>query len=159
MPERVDGASEWLPAVVGRSRALEITIGANDFDADTAERYGLVNRSIPNAQLDGFVDGLARRIASYQTRTIELAKKTINARLGVPAEADRWASNQSFQVAIGRPETQTARLKPFENGFQQPGESELRMGANASVTSTFRKGGKHDRGFEEHFDRAKPCHC
>ena len=52
---------------------------------DTAARYGWVNRSIPNAQLDGFVDGLARRIASYQTRTIELAKKTINARAGVPA--------------------------------------------------------------------------
>ena len=85
MPERIDGASEWLPAVVGRSRALEITIGANDFDADTAERYGWVNRSIPDAQLDGFVDGLARRIASYQTRAIELAKKTIKARVGVPA--------------------------------------------------------------------------
>ena len=46
---------------------------------DTAARYGWVNRSIPDAQLDGFVD------ASYQTRTIELAKKTINARAGVPA--------------------------------------------------------------------------
>lgn len=122
------GASEWLPALVGRSRALEIIIGANDFDADTAERYGWVNRSIPDAQLDGFVDDLARRIASYQTRTIELAKKTINARAGVPAEADRWASNQSFQVAVGWPETQAAIPKLFENGFQQPGEFELKLG-------------------------------
>jgi len=122
------GASEWLPALVGRSRALEIIIGANDFDADTAERYGWVNRSIPDAQLDGFVDDLARRIASYQTPTIELAKKTINARAGVPAEADRWASNQSFQVAVGWPETQAAIPKLFENGFQQPGEFELKLG-------------------------------
>jgi enoyl-CoA hydratase/carnithine racemase len=122
------GATEWLPALVGRSRALEIIIGANDFDADTAERYGWVNRSIPDAQLDGFVDDLARRIASYQTRTIELAKKTINARGGVPAEADRWASNQSFQVAAGWPETQAATRKLFENGFQQPGEFELKLG-------------------------------
>jgi enoyl-CoA hydratase/carnithine racemase len=112
---------------VGRSRALEIIIGANDFDADTAERYGSVNRSIPDAQLDGFVDDLARRIASYQTRTMSWPRSS-SMRAGVPAEADRWASNQSFQVAVGWSETQTAMPKLFENGFQQPGEFELKLG-------------------------------
>jgi hypothetical protein len=57
-----------------------------------------------------------------------LAKKTINARAGVPAEADPWASNQSFQVVVGWPETQAAIPKLFENGFQQPGEFELKLG-------------------------------
>ena len=87
-----------------------------------------MNRSIPDAQLDGFVDDLARRIASYQARTIEFSKKTINARAGVPAEADRWASNQSFQVAVRWPETQAAISKLFENGFQAAGRVRAEAG-------------------------------
>src|SRR5205807_1276663 len=55
------GGTERLPHLVGRGRALEIVLGANDFDGDTAERYGYVNRSLPDAELDGFVDALARR--------------------------------------------------------------------------------------------------
>ena len=52
----------------------------------------------------------------------------MRARACLPAEADRWASNQSFQVAVGWPETQAATRKLFENGFQQPGEFELKVG-------------------------------
>src|ERR1700731_2545278 len=59
------GGAERLPHLVGRGRALEIVLGANDFDGDIAERYGYVNRSLPDAELDGFVDALARRIASF----------------------------------------------------------------------------------------------
>src|SRR3984893_2800174 len=58
------GGTERLPHLVGRGRALEIVLSANDFDGDTAERYGYVNRSLPDSELDGFVDALARRIAS-----------------------------------------------------------------------------------------------
>src|SRR6201997_4082463 len=50
------GGTERLPLLVGRGRALEIVLGANDFDGDTAERYGYVNRALPDAELDGFVD-------------------------------------------------------------------------------------------------------
>ena len=49
------GATERLPLLVGRGRALEIVLGANDFDGDTAERYGYVNRALADAELDGFV--------------------------------------------------------------------------------------------------------
>jgi enoyl-CoA hydratase/carnithine racemase len=49
------GALERLPLLVGRSRAIEIVLGADDFDADTAERYGWINRAIPEAELDGYV--------------------------------------------------------------------------------------------------------
>ena len=62
------GGTERLPLLVGRGRALEIVLGANDFDGDTAEQYGYVNRALPDAQLDGFVDALARRIASFDQR-------------------------------------------------------------------------------------------
>src|SRR6202040_139268 len=72
------GGTERLPHLVGRGRALEIVLGANDFDGDTAERYGYVNRALPDAELDGFVDALARRIASFDRRAIAAAKGLVN---------------------------------------------------------------------------------
>ena len=67
--------------------ALEIVLGANDFDGDTAERYGYVNRALPDAELDGFVDALARRIASFDRRAIAAAKNLVN-QVSLPS-ADR----------------------------------------------------------------------
>src|ERR1700740_92591 len=72
------GGTERLPHLVGRGRALEIVLSANDFDGDTAERYGYVNRSLPDAELDGFVDALARRIASFDRRALVAAKHLVN---------------------------------------------------------------------------------
>src|ERR1700675_3586853 len=63
------GALEWLPRLVGRSRALEIVLSGDDFDADIAERYGWVNRTLDDADLDSFVDALARRLASFDRET------------------------------------------------------------------------------------------
>ena len=71
------GGTERLPRLVGRGRALEIVLGANDFDGDTAERYGYVNRALPDPDLDGFVDVLARRIASFDRSAISAAKNLI----------------------------------------------------------------------------------
>jgi enoyl-CoA hydratase/carnithine racemase len=122
------GATEWLAALAGRSRALEIICGADDFDADTAEKYGWVNRSIPDAELDAFVDNFARRVASFEKRALELAKKLVNARAGVPTEADRWSSNQAFIGTTSWPETQALIGKMYEKGLQQDGEFELRLG-------------------------------
>ena len=122
------GATEWLCALAGRSRALEIICGANDFDADTAEKYGWVNRSIPDAELDAFVDDFARRVASFEKRALELAKKLVNARAGVPSEADRWVSNQSFVGTTFWPETQALIGKLMENGLQVEGDFERRLG-------------------------------
>ena len=69
------GGAERLPHLVGRGRALEIVLGANVFDGDTAERYGYVNRALPDAELNpSFVDALARRIASFDRRALAAAK-------------------------------------------------------------------------------------
>ena len=122
------GAIEWLCALAGRSRALEIICGANDFDADTAEKYGWVNRSIPDADLDAFVDDFARRVASFEKRALELAKKLVNARAGVPSEADRWGSNQSFMGTTSWPETKALVAKLIDKGLQKQGDFELRLG-------------------------------
>ena len=72
------GGTERLPHLVGRGRALEIVLSANDFDGDTAERYGYVNRSLPDAELDGFVDALARRIGSFDRPALAAAKHLVN---------------------------------------------------------------------------------
>src|SRR6195256_5132671 len=72
------GGTERLPHLVGRGRALEIVLSANDFNGDTAERYGYVNRSLPDSELDGFVDTLARRIASFDRRALAAAKHLVN---------------------------------------------------------------------------------
>jgi enoyl-CoA hydratase/carnithine racemase len=122
------GATEWLSALAGRSRALEIICGADDFDADTAEKYGWVNRSIPDAELDAFVDNFVRRVASFEKRALELAKKLVNARAGVPSEAERWSSNQAFVGTTSWPETQALIGKMYEKGLQKEGDFELRLG-------------------------------
>lgn len=122
------GATEWLSALAGRSRALEIICGADDFDADTAEKYGWVNRSIPDAELDAFVDNFARRVASFEKRALELAKKLVNARAGIPSEAERWSSNQAFVGTTAWPETQALIGKLYEKGLQKEGDFELRLG-------------------------------
>ena len=59
------GALEWLPRLVGRSRALEIVLSGDDFHADIAERYGWVNRTLDDDDLDSFVDALVRRVTSF----------------------------------------------------------------------------------------------
>ena len=64
------GALEWLPRLVGRSRALEIVLSGDDFDADIAERYGWVNRTLDDDDLDSFVDTLAGRLASFDRETL-----------------------------------------------------------------------------------------
>jgi enoyl-CoA hydratase/carnithine racemase len=72
------GALEWLPRLVGRSRALEIVLSADDFDADVAERYGWVNLTMNDDDLDSFVDALVRRLASFDREALAAAKAQIN---------------------------------------------------------------------------------
>src|SRR6201991_2859542 len=122
------GATEWLSRLAGRSRALEIITGADDFDAETAEKYGWVNRAVPDAELDAFVDNYARRVASFDKDALELAKKLVNARAGIPSEADRWASNQSFIGTTSWPQTQQTIAELTSLGLQTEGDFELRLG-------------------------------
>src|SRR5260370_12548289 len=99
------GGAERLPHLVGRGRALEIILGANDFDGDTAERYRDLNRALPDNRLDGFVDALARRIASFDRRPIAAAKNLIN-QVSLPS-ADRLLDGlNSFLTALPSPQTQ-----------------------------------------------------
>src|ERR1700726_4843875 len=98
------GGTERLPPLVGRGRALEIVLGANDFDGDTAAQYGYVNRALPDAELDGFVDALARRIASFDERAIAAAKRLVN-QVSLPSADNLLSALNSFQTALSWPET------------------------------------------------------
>src|SRR6202171_2830076 len=112
------GGTERLPHLVGRGRALEIILGANDFDGDTAERYGYVNRALPDAELDGFVDALARRIASFDRRPIAAAKNLIN-QVSLP-DADRLLDAlNAFQTALSWTEAQQRVGALLKRGLQK----------------------------------------
>ena len=117
------GGTERLPHLVGRGRALEIVLSGNDFDGDTAERYGYVNRALPEAELDGFVDALARRIASFDQRAITAAKNLVN-QVSLPSADQLLGSFSSFQTALTWPEAQQRILKLLARGLQKDSEFE-----------------------------------
>jgi len=119
------GGTERLPPLVGRGRALEIVLGANDFDGDTAERYGYVNRALPDEELDGFVDALARRIASFDRRSIAAAKNLIN-QVSLPSAERLLDALNSFLTALTWPEAQQRIQALLECGLQRDGDFEER---------------------------------
>ena len=117
------GGTERLPHLVGRGRSLEIVLGANDFDGDTAERYGYVNRALPDAELDDFVDALARRIASFDRRAIGAAKNLVN-QVSLPSADRLLDALNSFQTALTWPETLQRVKALFNRGLQQDADFE-----------------------------------
>src|SRR5246127_3269878 len=122
------GGTERLPHLVGRGRALEIVLSANDFDGDTAERYGYVNRALPDVELDGFVDALARRIASFDRRPIAVAKNLIN-QVSLPYADRLLDALNAFQTALTWPETQQLIQALLKLGLQREGDFENRWPA------------------------------
>jgi enoyl-CoA hydratase/carnithine racemase len=119
------GGTERLPHLVGRGRALEIVLGAEDFDGDTAERYGYVNRALPDAELDRFVDALARRISSFDRPAIATAKRLIND-VSLPSSDSLLDGLTSFLPALTRPETQKRVQALFNRGLQENADFEKR---------------------------------
>jgi enoyl-CoA hydratase/carnithine racemase len=121
------GALEWLPRLVGRSRALEIALSADDFDADVAERYGWVNRTLDDAELDSFVDTLIRRLASFDRETLGAAKAQIN-RVGIPTATELQSSIDLFFPALASPGGQARRAKLRNLAYGVPSDFEMNFG-------------------------------
>jgi len=121
------GALEWLPRLVGRSRALEFVLSADDFDADIAERYGWVNRTIDDGDLDSFVDTLARRLASFDAKTLATAKAQIN-RFGMPTAAELQSSNDMIFPMLAWPDAQARRANLRGIGYGVRSDFELNFG-------------------------------
>src|SRR6516164_2698518 len=121
------GALEWLPRLVGRSRALEIVLSGDDFDADIAERYGWVNRTLDDDDLDSFVDALVPRLVSFDREALAAAKAQIN-RFGTPTAAELQSSNDMFFSTLARPSAQARRSKVRSIGYGVPSDFELNFG-------------------------------
>src|ERR1700692_217541 len=122
------GALEWLPRLVGRSRALEIVLSADEFDADVAERYGWVNRTLNDDDLDPCVDTLAGRLASFDREALGAAKTQIN-RFGMPTAGELQSSNDMFFSTLALPTAQARRAKVRNLGYGVPSDFELNFGS------------------------------
>lgn len=111
------GGSARLPRLIGRGRALEVILGCADFDADLAERYGYVNRSIPAETIGEFVDRLAVRIAGYPAEAIALAKSAVAAQ---QADLEQGlAEEREFFLRAAASESAQQRMRAaLEAGLQ-----------------------------------------
>jgi enoyl-CoA hydratase/carnithine racemase len=121
------GPMARLPRLIGRGRALEVLLGADDINGDLAERYGYVNRSLPDAELDAFVDTLALRIASFDKQAIAETKRLVNT-ASLPSDADIAPEWDAFIASVQRPTTQARIEKLMAQGFHKPGDVENRLG-------------------------------
>ncbi len=121
------GPMARLPRLMGRGRALEVLLGADDIRGDLAERYGYVNRSLPDAELDGFVEALAMRIASFDKEAIAETKRLVDI-ASLPPDEDIKPEWDAFLAALGRPASQKRIKALMERGFHCAGDVENRLG-------------------------------
>jgi enoyl-CoA hydratase/carnithine racemase len=121
------GPMARLPRLIGRGRALEVLLGADDIGGDLAERYGYVNRSLEDAELDGFVDSLAKRIAGFDKKAIAATKHLVNI-ASLPPDSEIAPEWDAFLDSLARPESQERIKKLMDRGFHRPGNVENRLG-------------------------------
>jgi enoyl-CoA hydratase/carnithine racemase len=121
------GPMARLPRLIGRGRALEVLLGADDIRGDLAELYGYVNRAFPDAELDAFVDALAMRIASFDKQAIAETKQFANA-ASLPPDAEIAPEWEASIASIQRPAGQMRIKKLLERGLHKPGDVENRLG-------------------------------
>src|SRR5277367_2098735 len=105
--------------------ALEVLLAADD--AELAELYGYVNRALPDAELDGFVDAMAMRIASFDKLAIAETKRLVDV-ASLPWDAEIRPEWEAFLAAVNRPASQKRIKALMERGFHRPGDVENRLG-------------------------------
>jgi len=120
------GPMARLPRLIGRGRALEVLLSGNDIGGDLAERYGYVNRSLPDGDLDQFVDSLARRIATFDKQTIADIKRLASVS-GLPSDAEIGAGWDGFISSVKRPQAQQEIKQLMELGLQSNADVEKRL--------------------------------
>lgn len=121
------GPMARLPRLVGRGRALEILLGADDFPAALAAEYGYVNRVLPEAELDEFVDAFAQRVARFDRVAVVRTKELVNV-ASLPQDQEFAPGLTAFFQTSGRPENAAHVGDLFERGLQTPGGVELDLG-------------------------------
>jgi enoyl-CoA hydratase/carnithine racemase len=121
------GAAGRLPALVGRGRAFEILLGGEDYSGALAEKYGYVNRAIPDAEFGAFVTAYATRVSRWDRRVIADIKHYINKYTMLP-DAEYPLHSDAFWGAARRPGFQSFTAALFERGLQTRGEIEYNLG-------------------------------
>src|SRR5262249_50307001 len=121
------GPMARLPRLIGRGRALEVLLVADDIPGDLAELYGYVNRALPDTELDGFVESVAARIASFDKQAISETKRFVDV-ASLPPDYEIAPEWGVCMAAILRPAAQERIKKLLERGFHQPGDVENRLG-------------------------------
>ena len=125
------GGTQRLPRLMGRSRAMEIVLGCEDFSAELAERYGYVNRALPPEELGPFVERLARRIASFPAEAIAQAKAAVNQAYAA-TQAELVGENLAFDKALRAPEAMVFMQRFMERGGQTR-EGEMKIDPFAAL--------------------------
>src|SRR5437870_5618774 len=121
------GPMARLPRLMGRGRALEVLLGADDSPGDLAELYGYVNRSLPDSDLDAFVESLATRIASFDKQAISETKRFADV-ASLPPDFEIAPEWDVCFASIMRPAAQKRIKKLMEQGFHRPADVEDRLG-------------------------------
>jgi enoyl-CoA hydratase/carnithine racemase len=121
------GGVQHLARLLGRGRAMEAILGADDFSAERAERYGWINQAIPDADLDAFVARLARRIASFPADAVRSAKRVLN-ELTLPGADAIRADARRFHQLVVSDDAQARTAALFAQGLQTRGPLELNLG-------------------------------
>jgi enoyl-CoA hydratase/carnithine racemase len=111
------GAAQHLTRLMGRGRALEVMLSADDYDAELAERYGWINRALPADELGDFVRSLAHRIAGFPAAGHRAVKDRVNAIALAPAEDFRRDSDL-FGEGVRDPEAQSRIGAAMKRGLQ-----------------------------------------
>ncbi len=117
--------TQRLPRLVGRGRAMEVILGCEDLDAETAERWGYLNRALPPEKLRPFVEKLAKRIASFPGEAIALAKQSV---LNAEGDVGPGLIEEAFLFqSLLRTEPAPRLMKGFMEAGGQTREGELRL--------------------------------
>jgi enoyl-CoA hydratase/carnithine racemase len=121
------GGIQHLVRLLGRARALEVMLSAEDYDAEMAERYGWINRALPADALGDFVRSLAHRIAGFPAAGRVAVKERVNAIALAPVEDFRRDSDL-FAESVSNPEAQERIQAAFKRGFQTR-NAEMNLGS------------------------------
>jgi enoyl-CoA hydratase/carnithine racemase len=121
------GPMARLPRLMGRGRALEVLLGSDDIDGDLADKYGYVNRSLPDDELDGFVDALATRISGFDKQAIADTKRLVDF-ASLPSDPEIGAGWDAFITSVQRPQAQANVSKLMTMGLQTNDEIESKLG-------------------------------